>query len=208
MSIISNLTNRAFNSNAAKKLTEPFAAGAAAATIALASTTSKDAVNCYYYVTQSLKNEKIPEEKRKFVASLDLSNGILNIITQLALGAPVAAKIDKFFDNKLAKKYFDENKTIQALRSTVDDDIFETCMKMQKSTAKAGLGIAVTLVVTQILAKRVIVPFLATPMASVIKKKMEAKAAQAGTTPPANTTADSATKTTNSKTPDCFKSFQ
>ena len=57
-----------------------------AKTLALYSTTTKDAVNCYYYTTQSYNNKKIPEDNRKFVAGIDLANGILNVITQLTLG--------------------------------------------------------------------------------------------------------------------------
>ncbi len=208
MSIISKFANYAFNSKASKIASDPFRVGAAAATVAMVSATSKDAVNCYYYVTQSLKNEKIPEEKRKFVAALDLSNGILNIITQIAMGAPLLKRIDGFFDTKIAPKYFDNNKVIQSLKSKVDDDIFETCLKSQKSAAKAGLGIVATLVVTQIIAKRIIVPLLATPMASVIKKKMEEKSA-AKAQPAAENNLPANSKTIDAaKTPACFKPFK
>ena len=54
--------NRLSNSKMMKSLCKPSVAGAASA-IALASTTSKDVVATYYYVTQSMKNKKIPEEK-------------------------------------------------------------------------------------------------------------------------------------------------
>ena len=204
MSVISKATNYIVNSKPARFISDPFAVGAAAATLTLVSTTSKDAVNCYYYVTQSLKNEKIPEEKRKFVASLDLSNGILNIITQLALGVPVAKSIDKIFDKHIAPKHFDNNSLIQNLKKSVDEDIFESCLKKNKKAAKAGLGALATLFVTQIVAKRIIVPFIATPMASVIKKKMEQKEAKAAQTPSAPTVTANATEST----PECFKSFK
>ena len=57
-----------------------------AKTLALYSTTTKDAVNCYYYTTQSYNNKEIPEDKRKFVAGIDLANGILNVISVLMFG--------------------------------------------------------------------------------------------------------------------------
>lgn len=69
-----------------------------AKTLALYSTTTKDAVNCYYYTTQSYNNKEIPEDKRKFVAGIDLANGILNVITQLTLGLVVNKQSDKLFE--------------------------------------------------------------------------------------------------------------
>ena len=68
-----------------------FAAGMLVTTIV-----SKDLVGCALYTTQSLKNKKIPPEKRKFVASLDLMNGILMVGGQLVVG--------KLIENKLIPK--------------------------------------------------------------------------------------------------------
>ena len=51
--------------------------------VAVTSIVLKDAVGCYMYVNQSLNNKKIPEEKRAFVAALDLANGGLMIAAQL-----------------------------------------------------------------------------------------------------------------------------
>ena len=45
----------------------------------------KDGIGCYKYVTQSMRNKEIPEEKRNFVASLDLTNGLLMIGTQIGM---------------------------------------------------------------------------------------------------------------------------
>lgn len=45
---------------------------------------SKDAVNCAFYTYQSATNEKIPEDKRPFVAMLDFSQGIFNVVGQIA----------------------------------------------------------------------------------------------------------------------------
>lgn len=43
---------------------------------------TKDAINCALYTYQSATNEKIPEDKRGFVAALDCFNGILNVVGQ------------------------------------------------------------------------------------------------------------------------------
>ena len=51
----------------------------------IGSVVAKDAVGCAMYVYQSLHNEKIPENRRGFVAALDLTNGGLMIASQLLL---------------------------------------------------------------------------------------------------------------------------
>ena len=83
--IINSTVNKVANSKFLEKLI-PERAGDMAATVAIISTTTKDLVNCIYYTKQSLENEKIPEKNRKFVAGLDLANGIMNVSTQLLLG--------------------------------------------------------------------------------------------------------------------------
>lgn len=75
-------------------------AGFAAKTMVLSFIT-KDAVNCAIYTYQSANNQKIPEDKRKFVASLDLIQGFINVGGQF-----LAAKI---FENKLVPKWFGKN---------------------------------------------------------------------------------------------------
>ena len=205
MSFGAKIANSILNNSKVQYLTKPTAVGAAS-TIALISNTSKDAVNCYYYVTQSMKNEKIPEEKRKFVAALDLSNGILNIITQLALGIPVAKAMNKVFDKKIAPKYFSEavsENVRKNLKINMDPEKFYGAFSRNKGFAKSGLGVITTLVVTQIISKRIIVPLIATPMASYFKKKMN----KTGTETAQNTN-NINQNTDAQKTPDCFKSFQ
>lgn len=60
-----------------------------AAKMMVLSLITKDTINCGLYTYQSLHNDKIPEDKRGFVASLDLFNGILNVGGQLAAFALV-----------------------------------------------------------------------------------------------------------------------
>ena len=146
--------NRVANSNFMRKAFSE-RAGEIAATVALASTTTKDAVNCIYYTKQSLENEKIPEEKRKFVAAIDLSNGVLNVLSQLTIGAYIKNKAPEIFDF-LFKKTKLTGGTLSA--------------------AKGGFVLLTTLIFAQIILKRVVTPFLATPIASFIKNYAEKKA--------------------------------
>lgn len=164
------------NSGAMKKLTKPSIAGAASA-IALASTTSKDVLATYYYVTQSMNNKKIPEEKRSFVAALDLGNGIMNVITAFAIGLPMKGWMEKLFDKKIAKKCFDPDKLragakkcIEDAGQTFDEKKFISALENQKGAAKVGLCVLGTLVGSQIIGKRIITPLFATPMADVFEK--------------------------------------
>lgn len=72
-----------------------------AAKMFIVSIVTKDLVGCYYYTTQSLNNKRIPEEKRKFVAALDLMQGIINVGGQILIGT----FIDSKWTPKLLSKY-------------------------------------------------------------------------------------------------------
>ena len=155
------IVNWLSNTGAMKFLNKPSVAGAASA-IALASTTSKDMVATYYYVTQSMKNEKIPEEKRSFVAALDLGNGIMNVITAFA-GKYFNPDTLRANTMKLAQKageVFDEKKFQEALST----------LNMRKGLARTGLCVLGTLVGSQVIGKRIITPLFATPMADTFEK--------------------------------------
>ena len=101
MSIAGKIITASFKPKWVQKIVRPSTPGAAVA-VATVSCVSKDAINCSYYVTQSLKNEKIPENKRKFVAGLDLSNGILNVTVQSALAYGVKKLSDWYTEKKLS----------------------------------------------------------------------------------------------------------
>ena len=103
MSRVTKVIDSFYNSNIGKKLANPKATVATAALIATVSNVSKDAVNCAYYTVQSLNNERIPEDQRKFVAALDLSNGIMNVGVQIAMAFGLSTWVESVFDNKLAK---------------------------------------------------------------------------------------------------------
>lgn len=180
-----------------------------AARMALISALTKDAVGCYYYVTQSLDNERIPEEKRKFVAAIDLMNGILNVGLQFTIGAWLDKKAPVWFDNIMNKKastektrdvvkFVDEElkgkckgkgkskKIINYICGEVDDlskvsiEAIENSIRSKKLLGKSGniskilkvgYSAAIMLIATQVITKRIIVPFLATPLASWYKKR-------------------------------------
>ncbi|MDD3149273.1 MAG: hypothetical protein PHV68_00415 [Candidatus Gastranaerophilales bacterium] len=177
----SKAMNTILNSRPMEYLTNPNA-GAAAGIIGVASCVTKDAVNCYYYVTQSLKNKRIPEEKRKFVAALDLSNGLLNVAAQLAIGIPMAKKSGELFDKHVAPKLFSD-KTLENVLNNIKKtgscknftaEEFMRAFKKTKTVGKAGFCVILPLIGATIIAKRMVVPFLATPMASFFKKRFEA----------------------------------
>ncbi|MBR2386437.1 hypothetical protein IKA92_03990 [bacterium] len=175
MSIGIKAVNKIANSKLFNKLNSPSIAGAASG-IALASTMSKDIVATYYYVTQSAKNKKIPPEKRSFVAALDLGNGIMNVIGALAIGLPMKGWMEKLFDSKIEKKYFSTEvaeKTMQKIAEAgkkIDKEKFMEAFMKRKDLAKTGLCVMGTLVGSQIIAKRILTPLIATPMASAFEK--------------------------------------
>ena len=151
----------------------------AASGLALLSTVTKDAVNCGYYTYQSYNNERIPEDKRKFVAANDLSNGFYNVVIPLLLKGPID-KSNKYIFDTYFKKYFSEaaakniyNKIKDTNSQYTLEMIRDNLSKKSLGFAKSGLGVIFTLVVSQIICKRIITPTLATPSADYIKKLME-----------------------------------
>lgn len=143
------------------------------------SVVAKDGVNCALYTTQSLHNENIPEDKRPFVAALDLTNGILMMTTQVAMTIGFAKIQNKMF-NKTFGKYFDRAaaKGYQRILSKTNDfkgiggDQFHPAFDKYKGTVTSAFNQITSLVVATIVAKRMIVPFLSTPLADSAKKWM------------------------------------
>lgn len=136
---------------------------------------TKDAYGCFEYVRQNQNNENISPEKRKFISALDLLNGTMMIGIQLLAYATIAKKTtqSKIFDKVLGKHFNAKNyKKIKAKTPELTVKDFKT-YKDNISTAFTHLF---TLATTTILAKRVIVPLVATPMADKLKDKFEQKA--------------------------------
>ena len=153
----------------------------------IASVVGKDGIGGYMYVNQSLNNEKIPEDKRKFVAALDLTNGILMIVAQLGLFFGMR-KLNEPLFNKLFQKSFDKGgqifKSIATQIRKQQREAGETVsrkLSLRKEYDKIRKDCLDTfkfiteLAAATILAKRVIVPFIATPLAQKVKNKMDAK---------------------------------
>ena len=153
--------------------------------ISIASIILKDGVGCIMYVNQSLHNDKIPEDKRKFVASLDLTNGGLMILAQILMHVTISNKIvqTKMFE-KLFGKYFDRNskKMMQIVlhntekyKNASNQDIAESFARIKGSVCDA-FGSLTSLFAATTIGKRVIVPFIATPLAGKVEERMNKNA--------------------------------
>ena len=192
MSKVSKIINAFYDSKVGQKMANPAATAATAALIATVSNVSKDAVNCAYYTYQSLNNERIPESQRKFVAALDLSNGILNVGIQILMAFGISDMIISLFDDKIAKhqdflvndkiiekKFNSLSKELKAKQTKEEiakgyKELMGNCTKL----ARTGFTVLAVNIAMQILTKRIITPLIATPMASGFKKKFEEKEAQ------------------------------
>lgn len=149
------------------------------AAVGVASVVGKDAINCGLYTYQSLHNESIPEDKRPFVAALDLTNGILMMTTQVAVTLGFTKVQNKVF-NKAFGKYFDRAatkgyKSVLAKTkefSGIGGDQFHPAFEKYKGNVAEAFKQITTLAIATIVAKRMIVPFLSTPLADKAKKWM------------------------------------
>lgn len=146
----------------------------------VASIIIKDGVGCYKYVSQSMNNKDIPDERRNFVAALDLSNGILMILAQIGMFFAMRKFSEPIFD-KLFKKSFDsKNLSNLATKLRMKDSsirklVFNNEAKKVRKDALDLFKFVADIAAATIIGKRVIVPFVATPVANVIKDKMDAK---------------------------------
>ena len=187
MSKVTKVIDSFYNSNIGKKLANPKATVATAALIATVSNVSKDAVNCAYYTIQSLNNERIPEDQRKFVAALDLSNGIMNVGIQIAMAFGLSELVTSIFDNKIAK-----SKDFSLKEDVIKEKFSKLPVELKKKTteaqfikdyaqkmegrvklARTGFTVLFVNIAMQILTKRIITPLFATPMASYFKEGFE-----------------------------------
>lgn len=149
--------------------------------ISIASIVLKDGLGCYLYVKQSLNNDKIPEDKRKFVAALDLTNGGLMIAIQILMAVTIShKKVQEKLFNKFFGKYFQRSaqkgmRTIlqnkENLKGLTGKQFHTALDKYQKDMLGAFAHIT-SIVGATMLGKRVIVPFIATPLADKAKAYM------------------------------------
>lgn len=142
----------------------------------------KDGIGCVMYVTQSLNNKKIPDEKRKFVAALDLTNGVLMIAAQIAMFFAMRKYSGPIFD-KLFKKSFNvvsKENTISKLRMLEAKAGETVCKKLKigkaydkvRSDALGLFKFCADIAAATIIGKRVIVPLIATPLAKKVEARM------------------------------------
>lgn len=152
--------------------------------IGILSIALKDGLGCYMYVKQSLNNKKIPPDKRKFVAALDLANGGLMILTQVATFFTISNKkvqekifdklFNKFFNRAARKGHKSQLLNIEKFEKLTGKNFYTAFEALKKSSAST-FGVITSLVAATILAKRILVPFIATPLAEKTKKYLYGK---------------------------------
>lgn len=140
---------------------------------------SKDVFKQGVFFNQSIMNQEIPENKRKYVASLDLAIGVADAFVQLVSGFTIAnEKIQKKMCSFLFGQLRDKNSSIykqfpQKIKYFAGRELI-TPEKMFRGCSKGFVAIS-TLVGSQIIAKRFVVPVISPALASVISNQYLAK---------------------------------
>ena len=98
----------------------------------------------------TMNNKEIPEEKRPFVASMDLMSGIFTAAMQIGVGFSLA---NPKFQNKIW------------------DKLFKNCEFKDVVATKKGFSKVLALIGSTVLAERILVPLIATPAAEKVEKK-------------------------------------
>lgn len=124
-----------------------------AAKLLIVSNIAKDVVGNGFDIYKTIKNEKIPKDKRKFNAITDIVINLMSWTSQILLGFTLA---NKKFQNSMSKKLFGHLEKTAPL-------LFNNC--------KTGFAIASSLIISTVLVKRIVVPFVSVPIASWIKNK-------------------------------------
>ena len=147
----------------------------------VASIVVKDGIGCYKYVTQSLNNKDIPDDKRAFVASMDLTNGSLMIGTQIAMfylmrkySAPMYNKLFKKSFSPKAKRDMLTWLRMESQKAKLPQPKKNAVEKIFEEKRKEGLDLFKFIFdvgIATIIGKRIITPFIATPLASIVQQK-------------------------------------
>lgn len=145
--IASGITNSSFVKNhMIKSATDP----KFLARTLLITSVSKDVFAYALRVKNTLNNDEIPEEKKKFTAKMDAATCVATAVTQIGAGFIVSSeKFQSFFTDKLFKSLKNSPKELK--------------------NAKAAFNAISTLVLASIGAKRVLTPLIATKIASYHK---------------------------------------
>jgi len=139
---------------------------------------AKDAYSCAIYVAKNEKNKNIPEDKKKFISIMDIINFCFTTAVQLIAYSTISKKAvqNKIFSKVLGKHFSSER--ISKLESKLktkfpqmtSDEITENINKY-KENIEVAFEHLFSLITTAILAKRVLVPFLATPLTEKVEEK-------------------------------------
>lgn len=146
--------------------------------LSVSSIVAKDGYGCFVYVWQNEHNKKIPKDKRKFITGLDIANGALMVLAQIAAYMTISKRAVqlKMFD-KILGKYFTQNRfeNIEKLVSKnleiKDKNIIKKEFERYKENIEVAFTHLATLITTTIIAKRILVPYIATPLADFYKNK-------------------------------------
>ncbi len=145
--------------------------------LSVGSILAKDGYGCYIYVKQNQKNKQIPKEKRDFLSALDLATGALMIGVQvLSYLAVTKNKLPQKAFGAMFNKYFSADnaqKIQQKCAGKFQDlkpDEFEKTFVQYKDDISLAFSHLTTLLGVTILAKRVLVPFIATPVSDKLKE--------------------------------------
>lgn len=136
--ILADIANSKFMVNHIKKCDDP---KFLTRTLLLTSV-SKDVFAYGLRVHNTLKNDKIPEDKKKYSAHMDLASGITTAVVQIGTGFLMS---NEKFQNGIAQKLF----------KPLKDN------KRAFNAAKTSFSAISTMVVATLLAKRILTPLIA-----------------------------------------------
>lgn len=152
---LSNIANSKFMVNHIKKCEDP---KFLTRTLLLTSV-AKDVFAYGLRVHNTLTNDKIPEDKKKFSAHMDMATGITTAIVQIGAGFLVS---NEKMQNGIANKLFAPIKN----------------NKRAFNRARASFSAISTMVIATLFAKRILTPLIASKMVYRIDHKNDGNKAQ------------------------------
>lgn len=140
---ITRRTSNFFNRQFDKAVNDP---ARFASSMLVTSIVSKDVVGCILYTYQSLHNDKIPEDKRKSVAALDLINGFLMVGGQWFVGKTIERQMTpqlfgKMYSGMITDKDTKKDKLLNGVGAKdksrlYQDNILQTVKETLKKDGK------------------------------------------------------------------------
>ncbi|MFA7658022.1 MAG: hypothetical protein WCY19_01155 [Candidatus Gastranaerophilaceae bacterium] len=107
-----------------------------AAKMMVLSIVSKDAINCAIYTYQSYNNKEIPERKRKFIAAMDLINGIINVGGQILSFMLIERLLTPILESKYTGIFKDPKTEVERLvksdAALAPDHVYELAQNIIK----------------------------------------------------------------------------